>query len=59
MVLGKRYFSDKTLAKELDCHPSTVWRMVQRGELPKPIKIGNLTRWEVADSSETVSEEAA
>ena len=31
-----------------DCSSSTVWRMVKRGELPKPHKITNRSiRWQV------------
>lgn len=43
----KQYGGVKTVAKIYDCHPATVWRMVQRGQIPAPIKIGNLTRWEL------------
>lgn len=52
----KQYGNVKAVAEALCCHPSTVWRMVKRGQLPEPVKIGNLTRWEmdmlVADAEE-------
>lgn len=44
----RKYGDVKAVADRYDCHPSTIWRMVQRGQLPAPVKIGNLTRWELA-----------
>ncbi len=35
----------RDLAEEFNCNPSTIWRRVADGTLPKPIKIGGLTRW--------------
>lgn len=32
-----------------DIAPATVWRRVQSGALPKPIKDGACTRWVVGD----------
>ena len=29
--------------------PASVWRDVAKGKLPRPIKIGNSTRWRVGD----------
>lgn len=37
--------SDKALARYLGVHVATVWRRVQDGTLPKPIKVGGCTRW--------------
>jgi len=51
----KQYGGVKTVANIYDCHPSTIWRMVQRGQLPSPVKIGNLTRWELNDLGVTGS----
>lgn len=44
----KQYGDVKRVAKIIHCHPATVWRMVKRGQLPAPVKIGNLTRWDLA-----------
>lgn len=33
-VIGK-----KTMCKKLNVSPTTLWRMIQRGEFPKPIQI--------------------
>jgi excisionase family DNA binding protein len=36
----------KQIAAQLAVHPSTIWRMVERGDLPPPIRIGlRCTRW--------------
>lgn len=43
------FVSAETLAHRLDCAVSTVHAYVQRGLLPKPIKLGNLTRWRWAE----------
>ena len=35
----------KTVAPMLDCSQRHVWRMVDTGRMPKPIKLGALVRW--------------
>lgn len=37
------------VADLLGCHISTVWRKVQRGELPAPGKIGHMAGFRVGD----------
>lgn len=39
------YVSKATLAAELDISESTVDALVQRGTLPRPIRIGGSVRW--------------
>lgn len=36
-------------AEMLSIGKSTLWREVKDGNLPKPIKLGSVTRWRVAD----------
>ena len=36
-------------AEMLSIGKSTFWREVKIGNLPKPIKVGSLTRWRVSD----------
>lgn len=44
------YFRVKSVAKRLDMSESTVWRLVQQGVLPKPIKLTNRTTvWRESD----------
>jgi len=48
VVLGERppsFVSKATLAAELDISASTVDNYVQRGLLPKPVRIGGSARW--------------
>ena len=47
-IVGQRppsYVSKATLAAELDVSESTVESYVQRGILPKPVRIGGSVRW--------------
>ena len=47
-IVGQRppsYVSKATLAAELDVSESTVEAYVQRGILPKPVRIGGSVRW--------------
>lgn len=48
VIVGHRppsYVSKATLAAELDISESTVDALVQRGILPRPIKVGGSVRW--------------
>ncbi|RUO22423.1 AlpA family transcriptional regulator [Aliidiomarina iranensis] len=45
-----QYLSDKSVAARYDIARSTVWLWLQKGKLPKPVKInGTRTRWPLAD----------
>ena len=35
----------ESVAKMLDCSPSHVRRMADAGQIPRPLKIGRLSRW--------------
>lgn len=39
----------ETAARMLEVSVRTIQRMVSRGELPQPIKVGRLSRWPKAD----------
>lgn len=39
----------KEAAAMLSMGRSTFWQQVKDGHLPKPVKIGSVTRWRVAD----------
>lgn len=61
-ILGDRppsYVSKATLAKELDMSVSTIDNLVQRGILPKPIKVGGSVRWNWAQVDASLSASAA
>lgn len=40
-----RLVSVRDTARILGCSVATVWRRVQDGIIPQPIKIGGITRW--------------
>lgn len=52
-----KYLSRKSVAEFFDVSPQTVDRMVRRGILPRPKRIGNLRRWDV-DDLKAIPEEA-
>lgn len=41
-----RLITLRTLADYLSVSPSTVRRMVDRGDLPKPVKLNGIVRWD-------------
>jgi len=44
------YLRVKSVAKRLDVSKSTIWRLVQRGILPKPLKLSQRTTvWKAED----------
>lgn len=42
-------YSVKEVAEKLKVCPRTVWRLVQRGELPHYVKVGSSARWVCAE----------
>jgi len=61
-IVGQRppsYVSKVTLAAELDISESTVDALVQRGILPKPIRVGGSVRWNWAQVDASLSSHAA
>ena len=45
-------------AEMLSIGRSTFWREVKTGTLPKPIKLGSITRWRVADLQACIERQA-
>lgn len=50
---------DREAAGMLSIGRSTFWREVKAGNLPKPVKIGGLTRWRVSDLQQCVADPAS
>jgi hypothetical protein len=48
----KAYGKDTTIAHLLDTSTSTVWRLVRRGVIPRPIKINGISRFDIAKTIE-------
>lgn len=62
VILGDRppsYVSKATLAQELDMSVSTIDNLVQRGILPKPVRVGGSIRWSWAQVDAYLSASAA
>ena len=55
----KQLLSVKEVAVTLGIGVSTVWRQLDLGQFPKPIKIGRATRWRKADIEAIYTPEAA
>ncbi len=57
-TFSDRYALDtKQLAALLGVHPRTVVRLVQRGELPPPIRLGpRILRWRVTDIERAIEQ---
>lgn len=51
--------SDTVVAALCGCNVSTVWDRTRRGDLPKPIKIGGSTRWNVGELRKCLMPEGA
>ena len=52
--IGRMLVSDVETAALLGCSRATVWRRVADGTLPKPIKIGGLSRFVLSEINATV-----
>lgn len=44
-----RLLNDREAASMLDCGRSTLWRWAADGIIPKPLKIGGMSRWRQSD----------
>jgi excisionase family DNA binding protein len=47
-----------SVAKLLSCSPRHVWRLVDRGAMPAPLRIGRLCRWRLGTLREWIREGA-
>jgi excisionase family DNA binding protein len=45
----------QAVARLLNCSPRHVTRLVERGDLPRPIKLGTLIRWNRAAVEEWIA----
>ena len=51
--------SDREAAAVLGCARSSVWRWVNAGILPKPLKIGGMSRWRQSDIEAVIAKAEA
>jgi len=47
--MTNQLISDLEAAKLLGCGRSTLWRWAANGTIPKPLKIGGMSRWKYSD----------
>ena len=45
----ERLIRDAEGAAMLGCSKATFWRLVAKGAIPPPIKIGGMSRWKLSD----------
>ena len=51
--------SDRDAATALGCSRSTLWRWSADGTVPKPLKIGGMTRWKKSDLESVIAKAEA
>jgi predicted DNA-binding transcriptional regulator AlpA len=49
LLQTERLVRDAEGAAILGCSKATFWRLVAKGAIPPPIKIGGMSRWKVSD----------
>jgi prophage regulatory protein len=43
-------------ARMLDISARSIWRFVEQGHFPKPLRLGRATRWRLSDLEEFIGE---
>jgi len=54
-TIPQKYLKVGEVASYLGCGISTVWLHTRNGILPKPVKIGHLTRWRLSDVEASIN----
>ena len=49
-----KLLTDIELAALLGCARSTIWKWVADGVLPKPLKIGGMSRWKLSEAYDVI-----
>lgn len=49
MVKSEVLLGIKQVASMFDISQRAVWRLVAKGELPSPVKVGKLSKWFISD----------
>lgn len=52
-------YSDRDAAELLGCGRSTLWRWAAEGIIPKPLKIGGMSRWKLSDLQAVIAKAEA
>lgn len=53
---SERLIRDAEGAAILGCSKATFWRLVAKGAIPPPIKIGGMSRWKVSDVQKLIEQ---
>ena len=56
---GDHLYSDRDAAALLGCGRSTLWRWSAEGVIPKPLKIGGMSRWKLSDLQSVIAKAEA
>ena len=54
----ERLIRDGEGAAMLGCSKATFWRLIAKGMIPPPIKIGGMSRWKVSDVQALIEQSA-
>lgn len=50
-----KLITDIEMADLIGCARSTVWKWVSDGIIPKPLKIGGMSRWKLSEAYDVIS----
>ncbi len=57
--MAETYLSTRQASALIGCGRSTIWHWAANGVVPKPIKIGGMTRWKLSDLEAVLAEAEA
>lgn len=47
--MSQTLLTDREAAALISCGKSTIWRWAAEGVIPRPLKIGGMSRWRLSD----------
>jgi|TARA_R110002051_G_scaffold320982_1_gene407467 predicted DNA-binding transcriptional regulator AlpA len=56
LLANERLIRDAEGAEMLGCSKATFWRLVAKGAILPPIKIGGMSRWKVSDVQKLIEQ---
>ena len=57
--MTNRLLSDREAAELMNCGKSTIWRWASEGVIPRPLKIGGMSRWKLSDLEAVIAKAEA
>ena len=49
-----KLITDAEMAEIIGCGRSTIWKWVSDGIIPKPLKIGGMSRWKLSEAYDVI-----